>query len=65
VLVLAEPWNAPDRAFKRLIQALRARGQSSRNIYVLLTTGGNDEQRAVWAGYLAELGDPYIALDAL
>lgn len=65
VLVLAEPWNAPDRAFKRLIQALRARGHSSRNIYVLLTTGGNDEQRAVWAGYLAELGDPYIALDAL
>ena len=26
---------------------------------------GSDEQRGVWAGYLAELGDPYIALDAL
>jgi len=65
VLVLAEPWNAPDRAFKRLIQSLRAHGHSSRKIYVLLTSGGNDEQRTVWAGYLAELGDPYIALDAL
>jgi hypothetical protein len=64
VLVLAEPWNAPDRAFKRLIQSLRAHGHSSRKIYVMLTEGGNDEQRAVWAGYLAELGDPYIALDA-
>ena len=65
MLVLAEPWNAPDRAFKRLIQSLRAHGHSSRKIYVMLTKGGNDEQRAVWAGYLAELGDPYIALDAL
>jgi len=65
VLLLAEPWNAPDRAFKRLIQSLRAHGHSSRKIYVLLTTGGSDEQRGVWAGYLAELGDPYIALDAL
>ncbi len=65
VLVLAEPWNAPDRAFKRLVQSLRERGHSSRKIYVLLTPGGNDEQRGVWAGYLAELADPYIALDAL
>ena len=65
VLLLAEPWNAPDRAFKRLIQSLRAHGHSSRKIYVLLTSGGNDEQREVWAGYLAELADPYIALDAL
>jgi len=65
VLVLAEPWNAPDRAFKRLIQSLRAHGHSRRKIYVLLTTGGSEEQRRVWAGYLAELGDPYIALDVL
>lgn len=65
VLVLAEPWNAPDRAFKRLIQSLRAHGHAKRKIYVLLTKGGSDAQRSVWAGYLAELGDPYIALDAL
>lgn len=65
VLVLAEPWNAPDRAFKRLVRSLREHGQSKRKIYVLLTPGGDDEQRDVWAGYLAELADPYIALDAL
>jgi hypothetical protein len=65
VLVLAEPWNAPDRAFKRLVRSLREHGQSRRKIYVLLTPGGDDEQRDVWAGYLAELADPYIALDAL
>lgn len=63
LVLIAEPWNAPDRAFKRLVQALRAHGHASRKIYVLLTDGGNDEQRQVWAGYLAELADPYITLD--
>ncbi len=65
VLVLAEPWNAPDRAFKRFVRTLRENGPPSRKIYVLLTAGGDDAQREVWAGYLAELADPYIALDAL
>jgi hypothetical protein len=65
VLVLAEPWNAPDRAFKRFVRTLRANGPPTRKIYVLLTAGGDEEQRDVWAGYLAELADPYIALDAL
>ncbi|MGB5413704.1 MAG: DUF2868 domain-containing protein [Polyangiales bacterium] len=65
VLVLAEPWNAPDRAFKRFVRTLRENGPPTRKIYVLLTAGGDDEQRDVWAGYLAELADPYIALDAL
>jgi len=65
VLVLAEPWNAPDRAFKRFVGSLRESGPPTRKIYVLLTPGGDDAQRDVWAGYLAELADPYIALDAL
>jgi len=65
VVVVAEPWNAPDRAFKRFVHSLRENGHSTRKIYVLLTAGGDDEQRDVWAGYLAELADPYIALDAL
>ena len=62
VVVIAEPWNAPDRAFKRFVRSLREGSDSTRRIYVLLTDGGDDEQRAVWAGYLAELADPYIAL---
>ena len=62
VIVIAEPWNAPDRAFKRFVRSLRECSASNRKIYVLLTEGGDEEQRAVWAGYLAELGDPYIAL---
>jgi len=65
VLVLAEPWNAPDKAFRRFVRNLRENGPPSRKIYVLLTAGGDDAQRDVWAGYLAELADPYIALDKL
>lgn len=65
VIVIAEPWNAPDRAFKRFVRGLRERGAPNRKVYVLLTEGGDEDQRAVWAGYLAELGDPYIALGDL
>ena len=65
VVVVAEPWNAPDRAFERLVRALREGDGSRRRVYVLLTGGGDEEQRAVWSGYLAELADPYIALDTL
>ncbi|MBT8467240.1 MAG: DUF2868 domain-containing protein [Deltaproteobacteria bacterium] len=65
VLVLAEPWNAPDKAFRRFVRNLRADGPPTRKIYVLLTAGGDLAQRDVWAGYLAELADPYIALDTL
>jgi hypothetical protein len=65
VIVIAEPWNAPDRAFRRFVRLLRESSAPSRKIYVLLTEGGDDEQHAVWAGYLAELGDPYIALGEL
>jgi hypothetical protein len=62
VILVAEPWNAPDRAFSRFVRALRQHGPANRKIYVLLTEGGDEDQRAAWAGYLAELSDPYIAL---
>jgi hypothetical protein len=63
VFVVAEPWASPDRAFKRFVGALRESAGATRHINVLLTTGGEDSDRALWAGYLAELGDPYLALD--
>ncbi len=62
VIVIVEPWNAPDRAFKRFVEDVRERSASERKIYVLLTEGGDDAQRRVWAGYLASLSDPYMAL---
>ena len=62
MLVVVEPWNAPDRAFERFVRNVRKLGHFKRKIYVLLTEGGNEQQHAVWAGYLAELADPYIAL---
>lgn len=63
VFVVAEPWASPDRAFKRFVSALRESAGSTRHLNVLLTSGGLPADRALWAGYLAELGDPYLALD--
>lgn len=63
LFVVAEPWASPDRAFKRFIAALREAAGVRRHINVLLTTGGEASDRALWGGYLAELGDPYLALD--
>lgn len=63
VFVVAEPWASPDRAFKRFVSALRESAGSTRHLNVLLTSGGLPADRDLWAGYLAELGDPYLALD--
>ena len=63
VFVVAEPWASPDRAFKRFVAALRESAGSTRHLNVLLTSGGLPSDRELWAGYLAELGDPYLALD--
>ena len=62
MLVVVEPWNAPDRGFERFVRYVRQRSHRQRKIYVLLTEGGDAQQHAVWAGYLAELADPYIAM---
>ncbi len=63
VFVVAEPWVSPDRAFKRFLMALRESAGQTRHINVLLTAGGPHADREMWAGYLAELTDPYLALD--
>ncbi len=59
VLLVSEPWTVPDAALKRFIAAVRTRGER-RPIVVALTHGGSDEDAAIWAGYLAELRDPYL-----
>ncbi len=59
VLIVSEPWTVPDAALRRFIEEIRARGRS-RPIVVALTEGGTEEDAAIWAGYLAELRDPYL-----
>ncbi len=59
VLIVSEPWTVPDAAFKRLVASIRAKGKN-RPIVVALTEGGSEEDTAIWAGYLAELRDPYL-----
>ena len=63
VFVIVEPWTPPDRAFRRLLDAIRARGGAARTINVLLTAGAGPAEVDIWAGYLAELGDIYLALE--
>jgi hypothetical protein len=59
VLIVSEPWTVPDAALKRFIGEVRARG-TRRPIVVALAEGGTEEDTAIWAGYLAELRDPYL-----
>ena len=59
VLIVAEPWTVPDAALKRFLRSIRSRAKN-RPIVVALTDGGSEEDVAIWAGYLAELRDPYL-----
>jgi hypothetical protein len=63
VFVIAEPWADPDRAFRRFLSQLRQQAGKERWVNVVLTQGDHAEGRSIWAGYLAELTDPYLALD--
>lgn len=59
VFIVSEPWTVPDAALKRFIASIRSKGKN-RPIVVALTEGGSEEDTAIWAGYLAELRDPYL-----
>lgn len=59
VLIVSEPWTAPDASLRRLVGSIRARGER-RPILFALTEGGSYDDTAIWAGYLAELRDPYV-----
>ena len=59
VLIVSEPWTVPDAALKRFVASIRAKAKN-RPIVVALTEGGSEEDSAIWAGYLAELRDPYL-----
>jgi hypothetical protein len=59
LLIVAEPWTVPDAALKRFLASVRAH-EPERPIVVALTEGGTEEDAAIWAGYLAELQDPYL-----
>lgn len=63
VFVVAEPWEAPDRAFQRFVTQLRGSVGNDRAVIVILTECDASESFAIWAGYLAEMADPYLALD--
>ena len=63
VFLVAEPWGAPDRALQRFVAEVRARVGEARHVNVVLTEGGSPDHLAIWAGYLAEMADPFLALE--
>jgi hypothetical protein len=72
VVVVAEGWEAPDKAVLRLMRDLRRALGPRRHLAVLLAqvgAGGIGPSLAaevrVWEESLAPLEDPYLAVDAL
>lgn len=63
VFMIVEPWTSPDRSVRRFLQELRERAGKDRIVNVILTAGAGPDNRRIWAGYLSELADPYLALD--
>lgn len=72
VAVVAEGWEAPDKAVQRLLRALRRALGPRRHLLVLLAqvTEGSilpsrPEEVRIWREALAPLEDPYLAVEAL
>ena len=72
VVMVAEGWEAPDKAALRLLRELRQVLGASRHLLVILVEVGHPAPRPptaaelrVWQEGLATLGDPYLAVEPL
>jgi hypothetical protein len=74
VLLLVEGWEAPDKATRRFVEALRRHGASDRPVFVgvLLPDGdaGEADARsldplALWRDRLRLLRDPFVSVEAV
>jgi Protein of unknown function (DUF2868) len=72
VVVVAEGWEAPDKAALRLLAELRRAMGAKRHLLVLLVDAGQPTPRAptaaqlrIWQEGLATLEDPYLAVEPL
>jgi hypothetical protein len=64
LIVFAEGWEAPDRGTRRFLGETRAAVGPRRGIVVALS-GASAADVRVWREMLAELGDPYLEVEAL
>jgi hypothetical protein len=63
VLLLVEGWEAPDKATRRFVQALRQKGASDRPIFVcVLLPAENAPELSLWRDRLRLLEDPFVSV---
>jgi hypothetical protein len=68
VVVLAEAWEAPDKALLRFVRGARAAVGPERPVVVALVSADgpvSDGEAQLWREGLAALGDPWIALEVV
>jgi hypothetical protein len=63
VLLIAEGWEAPDKATRRFVQALRKKGARNRPVFVgVLLEAEDAPQLSLWRERLRLLEDPFVSV---
>jgi hypothetical protein len=74
VLLLAEGWEAPDKATRRFVQTLRRHGAADRPVFVCVllpgatapaNRAGSSDPLVLWRDRLRLLQDPFVSVDAV
>lgn len=66
VVLVVEGWEAPDKATRAFVRALRERGAPERPIFVVvLSTASDAPELAVWRDRLRLLEDPFVSVQPL
>ena len=66
VLLVVEGWEAPDKATRAFVRALRERGAPERPIFVaVLVAAEGAPELAVWRDRLRLLEDPFLSVQPL
>jgi hypothetical protein len=66
VVLVAEGWEAPDKATRRFVQALRARGAPERPVFVVVLVPAADApELSVWRDRMRLLEDPFVSVQPL
>jgi hypothetical protein len=66
VVLVVEGWEAPDKATRHFVQALRLRGAPERPIFVaVLIAAADAPELALWRDRMRLLEDPFVSVQAL
>ena len=66
VVLVVEGWEAPDKATRRFVQALRAHGAADRPIFVVVLVPRADApELGVWRDRMRLLEDPFVSVQPL